>query len=67
MLGFGLDGELLRASANRLLERAGMPLLREVVAVGRRSLAGTTVSPARVGFSCMEGRRLAEEWKGSKG
>ena len=28
MLGLGLDGELLRSSASRFLERAGMPLLR---------------------------------------
>ena len=51
MLGFRLDGELLRASASRFLERAAVPFLREVVAVVGRSLADTVVNPSRVGFS----------------
>jgi len=51
MLGFRLDGELLRASADRFLERATVPLLREVVAVISRGLTDTIVNPARVGFS----------------
>lgn len=55
MLGFRLDGELLRASTNRLLERAAMPFIREVVAVVSGGLAGAIVDPARVGFSLMEG------------
>jgi hypothetical protein len=54
MFRFCLDGELLRAIANRLLERVGMPILREVVAVSCQGLAGTIVSPVRMGFSCME-------------
>ena len=66
MFGFRLDGELLQASANRLLERAGIPLLREVVAVGRRSLAGTIVSPARVRFSCMEDDGQARKGSGGR-
>jgi hypothetical protein len=51
MVRFRLDGELLRASASRFLERAGVPLLREVVAVCNRSLTDTIVDPARMGFS----------------
>ena len=51
MLGFGLDGELLRACASRFLERAAVPLLGEVVAVVGRSLTDTIVNPSRVWFS----------------
>jgi hypothetical protein len=51
MLGFRLDGELLGAGADRFLERATVPFIREVVAVAGRSLADATVNPARVGFS----------------
>ena len=54
MLGFRLDGELLRASADRFLERATVPLLREVVAVISRGLTDTIVNPAGVGFSLRE-------------
>ena len=54
MLGFRLDGKL-GASASRFLERAGVPFLREVVAVRSRSLTDTIVDPTRVGFSLMEG------------
>jgi len=54
MLWFRLDGKLLRSSASRFLERAGVPFLREVVVVGGRSLAGAIVDPARVGFSFVE-------------
>ena len=54
MLGFRLDGELLRASADRFLERATVPLLREVVAVVSRGLTDTIVNPTRVGFSLRE-------------
>ena len=54
MLGLGLDGELLRSSASRFLERAGMPLLREVAVVRSRGLADTVVNPARVWFPLKE-------------
>jgi len=54
MVGFRLDGELLRASASRFLERARVPFLREVVAVGSRGLADAIVDPAGVGFSLMQ-------------
>ena len=61
MLGFRLDGELLRASASGFLERAGVPFLREVVVVRGSSLADSIVNPARVGFSFMEERVRWEE------
>jgi hypothetical protein len=51
MLGLCLDGELLRASASRFLERTGVPLLRKIVAVRSGGLGGTVVDPTRVGFS----------------
>jgi hypothetical protein len=54
MLGFRLDGKLLRTSASRFLVRAGVPFPREVVVVGSRSLTDAIVNPARVGFSLME-------------
>jgi len=54
MLGFRLDGELLRTRTNWFLERATMPLVREVVVVVGGSLAGATVNPTRVGFSLLE-------------
>jgi len=55
MFGFRLYGELLRPRANWFLERAAVPLVREVVVVIGGGLAGATVNPARVGFSLMEG------------
>lgn len=54
MLRFRLNGRLLRASTNRFLERAGMPLLREVTVVRSRGLADTVVNPARVWFPLKE-------------
>jgi hypothetical protein len=48
MLGFRFDGELLRASAKRLLERAGVPLFRETAAAGSKSLSGGIASRTRV-------------------
>jgi len=61
MIRFRLDGELLRASASGLLERAGVPFLREVVVVCGNCLADSIVNPARVGFSFMEDRVRQEE------
>lgn len=55
VFGFGLDGELLRASASRFLERTGMPFLGEVVVVCSGGLADAIVNPAGVGFSLIEG------------
>ena len=49
------DGELLRASTSRFLERAGVPFLREVVVYGS-SRADSVVNPARVGISFVEER-----------
>lgn len=51
VLRFGLDGELLRTSASRFLERAGVPFVGQVVVVRSRSLTDTVVDPAGVGFS----------------
>jgi hypothetical protein len=59
MLGLRLDGELLRASASRFLERACVPFLREI-AVCSRALVSTIVNPSRVRFSLMQDRSDVE-------
>jgi len=51
MVGFRLDGELLRTRANWFLERAAVPLVRKIVVVVGGGLASATVNPSRVGFS----------------